>query len=499
MAGNQAAAEQAGDTASLSPRQANLGMIVVLIGVLITAIDGTVVVLALPAIEKDLHVSLSSVIWVIVGYLLTLTVLSTQVGRLGDIFGRVRMYEAGFGIFIFGSFLCALSWDTGAIIGFRILQAVGGALVTANSGAVISDLFPPERRGRAYGYNAMCWSSGALLGVLLGGVMVSYLSWRWIFWINVPIGIIALAIALRVLRERGQRVSRRLDLPGMITLALGLFGTLWAMTELSTQPLDGTTIGWLVGGIIMLIAFVIVEMRQSEPVIDLSLFKIPAFAPALGASLFQGLGSFSLLFLAIMYLQGPRGLSPIHASVIMIPGYAVGAAVGPYAGRLTDRMGAVIPATAGLALQAVALLIFAQMTLTTTLWLPVIGNVVNMLGGALFYPANSAAVMKSAPRQRFGIASGVLRTFASIGMVFSFTTVILIASRSVPRETAFAIFVGTTTLHGALAKAFTDGLHVAFYSMVAIMAVAAFLSAVRGRIGAAPAPVAKPESTPAAR
>jgi EmrB/QacA subfamily drug resistance transporter len=480
--------------------QANLGMIVVLIGVLITAIDGTVVVLALPAMQRDLHVSLSSVIWVIVGYLLVLTVLSTQVGRLGDIFGRVRMYEAGFGIFVLGSFLCALSWDTGAIIGFRIVQAIGGALVTANSGAVISDLFPPDKRGRAYGYNAMCWSSGALLGVLLGGIIVTYISWRWIFWINVPIGIVALGLAFRVLRERGQRTSRHLDVPGMIALGLGLFGVLWAMTELATQPLDATTIGYLVGGVIMLIAFVLIEIRQREPVLDLSLFKIPTVAPALGASLFQGLGSFSLLFLAIMYLQGPRELTPIHASLVMVPGYAVGAAVGPFAGRLTDRFGAVVPATAGLALQAVALLIFAQMTLTTTLWLPVIGNVVNMLGGALFYPANSAAVMKSAPPARFGIASGVLRTFASIGMVFSFTTVILIASHSVSRSTAFAIFVGTATLHGALAKAFTDGLHSAFYSMVAIMAVAAVLSAIRGRFNtAATQSAAKPQTTAAAR
>jgi MFS family permease len=127
-------------------------------------------------------------IWVVIGYLLVITVFATQVGRLGDIFGRVRMYEAGFAVFVLGSLLCAVAWDEGSIIGFRLVQGLGAALVSANSGAVIADLYPREERGRAYGYNAVGWSFGAVLGILLGGVIVTYLSWRWIFWINVPIG-----------------------------------------------------------------------------------------------------------------------------------------------------------------------------------------------------------------------------------------------------------------------------------------------------------------------
>jgi EmrB/QacA subfamily drug resistance transporter len=393
-------------------------MVVVMTGVLITAVDTTIVVLALPTIERDLHVALASVIWVVIGYLLVITLLATQVGRLGDMFGRVRMYEAGFALFVLGSLLCALSWSEGSIIGFRVLQGIGGAFVTANSGAVIADLYPREQRGKAYGYNSIGWSLGAVLGIILGGLIVTYVSWRWIFWINVPIGTAALILATRVLRERGQRASRHLDLPGMATLGLGLFGVLWAMTKLATTSLSGEVAGYLAGGVVLLAVFVAVEMHQAEPMLDLKLFKIPMMAPSLLASLFQGLANFAVLFLVIMYLQGARGLSPIHASLLLIPGYVVGSGVGPLAGRVADKLGPVIPATVGLGIQVVALLIYAQLSLTSGLWLVVVGSVINGIGASAFFPANSAAVMKASPPTVLGISSGMLRTFANIGMVF---------------------------------------------------------------------------------
>jgi EmrB/QacA subfamily drug resistance transporter len=449
-------------------------------GVLITAVDTTIVVLALPAIERGLHVALASVVWVVMGYLLVITLLATQVGRLGDMFGRVRMYEAGFLVFILGSALCALAWDEPSIIGFRILQGIGGAFVTANSGAVIADLFPREQRGKAYGYNGIGWSLGAVLGIVLGGAIVTYFSWRWIFWINVPIGLAAVALAVRVLRERGERQTHRLDLFGMTSLGLGLFGVLWAITRLATVYLDASILGFLVGGIVLIGAFVWIESTQAEPMLQLSLFRVPTMSPSLLASLLQGLANFAVLFLVIMYLQGPRGLSPIHASLLLVPGYMVGGFFGPFAGRLADRFGPVLPATAGLAVQVVALFIFAQLTLTTGLWLVVVASIVNGIGASSFFPANTAAVMKASPPAVFGISSGMLRTFANIGMVFSYSMAILIASRSIPRRLAFAIFVGSTSLHGKLAAAFTSGLHSAFYASMGLMAVAALLSATRG-------------------
>jgi len=456
-------------------------MVVVMTGVLITAVDTTIVVLALPEIERGLHVALSSVIWIVIGYLLVITLLATQVGRLGDMFGRVRMYEMGFLVFILGSLACALAWDESAIIGFRILQGIGGAFVSANSGAVIADLYPPQRRGRAYGYNAVGWSLGAVLGIVVGGLIVTYISWRWIFWINVPIGAAALILATRVLHEHGERARRHFDLLGMVTLGLGLFGVLWAMTTLATSTFDASVAGYLIGGVVLICVFLLVELRQAEPMLHLSLFKVPMLAPSLLAALFQGLANFAVLFLVIMYLQGPRGLSPIHASLLLVPGYVVGSGVGPFAGRMADRFGPVLPATVGLGIQVIALFFYAQLSPESGLWLVVVASVVNGVGASAFFPANNSAVMKASPPEVFGISSGMLRTFANIGMVFSFSVAILVASRSISKHLAFAIFVGTTSLHGHLASAFTTGLHAAFYASMGFMALAAVLSATRGQ------------------
>ncbi len=466
------------------PVRSGLSIVVVMIGVMITAVDTTIVVLALPEIERSLHVVLDSVIWVVIGYLLVITILATQVGRLGDMFGRVRMYEAGFAVFIVGSALCALAWNEMSIVAFRVLQGVGGALVTANSGAIIADLFPREERGKAYGYNGIGFSLGAVLGILLGGAIVSYVSWRWIFWINVPIGLVGVILAVRVLRDRGEPETHRLDLVGMATLGLGLFGVLWAVTKLATKPLDGELLGYLLGGALLMGVFVVVERHTAEPMLDLSLFAVPSMTPSLLASLFQGLSNYAVLFLVIMYLQGVRRLSPIHASLLLIPGYLIGSVVGPMAGRLADRFSPVFPATLGLGVQVAALFVYAHLSVTTGLWLVVVGSVINGLGASCFFPANSSAVMKASPPAAFGISSGMLRTFANVGMVFSFSMAILIASRSISRRLAFAIFVGSTSLRGGLAGGFTSGLHAAFYASMGIMALAALLSATRAtRLG----------------
>ena len=471
--------------AALAPatQRTGLAMAVIMTGVLMTAVDTTIVVLALPEIQRGLHVALSAVVWVIISFLLVITLLATQVGRLGDMFGRVRMYEMGFAVFVLGSLACALAWNEASIIAFRVVQGVGGAFIMANSGAVIADLYPKQQRGRAYGFTAVGWTMGAVIGIVLGGLIVTYVSWRWIFWINVPVGVAALAVATRVLHDRAERSRHRLDLPGMITLGLGLFGVLWAMTRLATTAFDAEVAGYLVGGIVLVGTFGIIEMRQPEPMLPLSIFRVPTMTASLLASLFQGLASFAVLFLVIMYLQGPRGLSPIHASLLLVPGYVLGSVVGPYAGRLADRRGPVLPATTGLAIQVVSLAIYAQLSNTTGLWVVVLASIINGIGASFFFPANNAAIMKAAPPEAYGIASGMMRTFGNIGMVFSFAVAILIASRSISRGLAFAIFVGSTSLHGALADAFTGGLHAAFYASMAFMVLAAALSALRAGSG----------------
>jgi MFS family permease len=193
----------------------------VVVGVLMAAVDTTIVVLALPAMERSLHIALSAVVWVIVAYILVVTILATQVGRLGDIFGRTRMYELGFLIFILGSALCATATSETTIIVFRIVEVVGGAFLTANSCALLADAYPRDESGKAFGYNSIGWNAGAIHGILLGGFIITYASWRWIFWINVPTGLAALGLALKVLHDRAPHVRQRLDLVGMTFLGPG--------------------------------------------------------------------------------------------------------------------------------------------------------------------------------------------------------------------------------------------------------------------------------------
>lgn len=457
----------------------NLALIVIMAGVLITAVDTTIVVLALPEIERALHIGISSVIWVIIGYLLVITLFATQFGRLGDMFGRVRMYEAGFAIFVLGSFLCALSWNEESIILFRLLQGIGATLVAANSGAVIADTFPPERRGRAYGYNAVGFNVGAVLGVVLGGVIVTFFTWRWIFWINVPIGIAALIIAVRVLHDKGERKRQRFDWAGTVTLGGGLFGILWGITKLTSESFNTSIAIFIAVGIVLLLVFWVVESHQAAPMLNLQMFRVPTMSPSLLAAMFQSLANYSVLFLLLMYLQGVRGMSPLDASLLLVPGYVVGGVVGPFGGRLADRIGPVWPATVGLGLQMVALLIYTRIGVAAPLFILSGAYVIGAIGSGGFYPANNSAVMKAAPGGSFGIASGMLRTFSNIGMVFSFAVAIVIASSAITKEQAFAVFVGVTHLSPRVSAAFTNGLHDAFYASVALMVIAAVLSATR--------------------
>ncbi len=369
---------------------------------------------------------------------------------------------------------------------FRVVQGVGGALLSANSGAVLGDAFRVDERGRAFGYNSIGWNAGAISGILLGGLIITFASWRWIFWINVPVGLAALAVAVRVLHDPHPPNRQRLDILGMLLLGGGLFAVLWAMTRVATERLSGPVLTWLLAGIAMLVVFVVVEARRPAPLINLALFRIPTLSPTLLAAFFQALANFAVLFLVLMYLQGVRDLSPLHAALLLVPGYLVGAVVGPSAARLADRVGAVVPATIGLGTQIVALLIYAQLTVTSPLWLVTLAAVVNGMGAGGFIPANNAVVMKVAPPSDFGTASGLLRTFSNVGMVFSFSVAMLVAARSIPQHLAFAIFVGTTGLPHGLAITFTNGISAAFYASITFMAVATALSAVRFRRSSPP-------------
>jgi MFS family permease len=278
----------------------------------------------------------------------------------------------------------------------------------------------------------------------------------------------------------------------MLTFGFGLFALLWAMVRLTSEPLDPAVLSLLAGAVIILVLFWWIERSTREPMLELDLFAVPTMTPSLLAAMFQSLANFAVLFLLLMYLQGVRQLTPIHASMLLVPGYLIGGVVGPFAGRFADRHGAVLPATAGLAIQVLALLGYTQLGLQTPLWVVVVMYMIGAIGAGCFFPSNNAAVMKAAPGKQFGIASGLLRTFSNVGMVFSFALAILVASATITKQQAFAIFVGTSTLSPSTAAAFTDGIHAAFYSSTSLMVIAAVLSAVRVRDRTATGPAGEP-------
>ena len=463
-----------------APRTA-LVLTVVLLGIMLAAVDTTIVVLALPVMRGALHTGMASLIWVIMAYLLTVTVLSTQVGRLGDIYGRVRMYNLGFLVFTVGSLLCGLSQTATQLIVFRVVQGVGGALIASNSGAIIADAVPPESRGRAYGITSIGWNVGAVLGILLGGVIITFFGWRDIFFINVPLGAVALWIATRTLREKGRRASHQLDIVGVVLLCGGLFLTLLALTQSASSGWTSAGVLELIAGVLTLTGFAFWERQVPEPVLQLTILRQRVLAASVLAAFFQGLGGFAVLFLVIMYLQGVRGLSPFDASLLLVPGFVLGGVIAPYAGRLSDRFGARVPASIGLLIQIVSFLIYSSLGLTTPLAVVVVAALANGIGSGFFFPANNSAVMANAPSHQYGVASGLLRTFANVGMVASFAVALVAATAAIPRAYVFAIFLGVTRLSGVLGKAFVSGMHNALLLAAVLIAVALTLSVLRGK------------------
>jgi EmrB/QacA subfamily drug resistance transporter len=452
----------------------------VLLGVMIAAIDTTIVILGLPVMVIDLHSDIVSMVWVIMAYLLTLTVLGTQVGRLGDMYGRVRMYNVGFAIFTLGSVLCGLAQTGNQLIGLRVLQAIGGALISSNSGAIIADNVPSSERGRAFGLTGIGFNIGAILGILLGGALITFVSWRAIFYINLPIGIIALIASYRVLRERSPRRRQALDLPGLLLFGSGLLLILLGLTSVATFGIGPRTIVPIALGALVLVAFWWWEGRAPAPLLDLSLFRERVLTASILAAFFQALGNYAVLFLVIMYLQGVRGLSPFAASLLLTPGYIVGGAIGPWSGRFSDRIGARLPASIGLGCQIVGILIYSTLGLTTPFYWIVVGSVFTGVGSGFFFPANTSAVLANAPPSDYGVTNGLLRTFANVGMVGSFAVALVSAAAAITRQEAFAIFLGTNILQGVTAAAFICGIHVSLLVATIPMAIALLLSILRG-------------------
>ncbi len=465
---------------AISTARKNIVLGIVVLGTLMGALDSTIVLLAFPVINDSLHSDLATSLWIILAYLLVIAVATTQMGRIGDIYGRSRIFNLGFIIFTVGSALCGFSPHIYPLIAFRGVQAIGGAIMQATSGAIIADYFPPQNRGRAYGYNGLGFTSGAMLGIVLGGILTTFINWQFIFFINIPIGVIAVVFGYRYLRDV-ERTPAKLDLAGVGLLAAALVLISFGLVSFAAQGLSFFSVVLAVVGAILLPVFILYDKRLKNPMIDFEAFKNKVLRNAIFSAFFLSVGYFSVVFLVIMYLQGIRGLSPLDASLLLVPGYIAGSFLGPIMGRLSDKYGSREIATIGVFFLTLAIVVYLTMSTTSPLFIVLIASAISGLGTSMFFPANNSAVMANARVGSFGSISGVLRTVQNIGLVGSYVLAISVAAASIPRQVAFEVFIGTSDLAGGVSQAFLGGIHNAFYASVLILIIAGILSYSRGR------------------
>ncbi|MET7397409.1 MFS transporter [Dactylosporangium sp. NPDC005572] len=431
------------------------------LGMLMAAIDGSIVIISLPAIFRGIGLdplapgNIGYLLWMIMGYLLVTAVLVVALGRLGDMFGRVRMYNLGFLVFTIASI--ALSVDpfragAGALwlIAWRIVQATGGAMLMANSAAILTDAFPARQRGMALGVNQITALAGQFLGLLLGGVL-AVIDWRAVFWVSVPVGVAGTIWSYRSLREVGERRRAPVDWAGNLTFALGTAAILVSMTY-GIQPHGGHPTGWtaprvvagLATGVALLVAFVVIESRSAEPMFRLALFRVRAFAAGNLAALLIAIARGGLQFMLIIWLQGIwlplHGYAfedtPLWAGIFMLPLTAGFLVAGPLSGWLSDRFGARLFATTGLLLVAAGFagLLLIPVNFTYPAFAALL--FVSGLGQGMFSAPNTSSVMSSVPPAQRGVASGMRATFQNAGTSLSigvfFSLMVAGLARSLP-------------------------------------------------------------------
>jgi MFS family permease len=427
--------------------------------VFMSALDGSIVIISLPAIFRGIHLdplapaNIAYLLWMIMGYRLVQSVLVVTLGRIGDMYGRVRVYNAGFTVFTVASILLSFDPFDGSaaaqwLIGWRLLQAVGGSMLTANSAAILTDAFPPDRRGFALGFNQVAALAGQFIGLVAGGLLAAW-DWRAVFWVNVPVGVFGTIWAYRRLRDDGERHRGRIDWWGNITFAVGLSAVLIAITT-GIQPHGGHTTGWhspfvlgtLALGGVLLVAFVLIESRVVEPMIRLSLFKIRAFSAGNAATFAAALAQGGLQFMLIIWLQGiwlplhgyDYADTPLWAGIFMLPLTAGFLIAGPAAGALSDRFGARGIASAGMALFGLSFVGLLLLPIDFPYWAFAMLIALNGIGSGMFAAPNTSAIMGSVLPSERGVVSGMRATFQnsgtalSIGVFFSLMVVGLAGS-----------------------------------------------------------------------
>jgi EmrB/QacA subfamily drug resistance transporter len=459
---------------------------IVAVGVFMATLDSSIVNISLPAIASSFGVPLSGAVeWVIIAYLVVTAAVLLSVGRLADMIGRKPIWIAGLIIFTSGSAICGAAPTLGFLIAARALQGLGGALLMAISPAMLTTAFPANERGRALGLNAVVVALGVSAGPTLGGIITTNFSWRWIFYVNVPIGIIGFIAALLVLKERRHRGQGKFDPLGAIFLGVGLaaitlglsFGQEWGWTS----PLLITT---LAVGVASLITFYITEKRVSNPIIDLSLLRERVFLSANLSLILSFLALFAVSFMLPFYLEELRGFSTEVAGFLLTPLPLMIAIFAPVSGALADRIGTRWLAAGGLTIACIGLVFISQLNAQT----PILGIIwplcVTGLGQALFQSPNNSALLGAAPKGRQGVASGFLATGRVVGQSLSVALSGAIFT-GLGGATAGAILASRHNLPpsqvSALQQTFANSFHTTFLVCAAIAAVGIFASLVRGK------------------
>jgi MFS family permease len=432
------------------------------LSITMATIDATIVIIAMPAIFRGIHLdplapaNVTYLLWMIMGYLLVTAVLVVTLGRLGDMYGRVRIYNLGFVVFTLASIALSLDPYTGSqgaiwLIVWRLVQAVGGAMLMANAAAILTDAFPARQRGMALGINQIAGIAGQFVGLLLGGLLAAWW-WRAVFWVNVPIGVAGTIWSYLSLKEIASTRRARIDWAGNITFALGA-GLLLAAITHGIQPYGrhstGWTSPWVVGGLALgaalLIAFCVIETKIAEPMFRLALFRIRAFAAGNAASLLGSIARGGLQFMLVIWLAGiwlplhgyDFADTPLWAGIYMLPlttGFLI---AGPVSGHLSDRFGPRPFATAGLVVAACAFCGLMLLPVVFPYWVFALLIFGNAIGSGLFASPNTSAIMSSVPARDRGAASGMRATFQNSGMALSigifFSLLIVGLAATLPR------------------------------------------------------------------
>ncbi len=449
-------------------------LMAVAFGLFMIMLDNTVVNVALPSIARDLKIGISELEWIVTGYALVFAALLITGGKLADMFGRRKIFVIGLAIFSLSSLACGLAPSASFLIGARCAQGIGAALMNPATLSIITATFPAKQRGQAIGIWAGVSALALAIGPLVGGLIVDNVGWNWIFFINVPIGVLGIVVSLLVIKEsRDTSHEQSIDLPGLLTSGLALFSLSYALIEGNSKGWASAEIlGLFVAAAVFLAAFVVLEKRQRLPMLDLSLFKIPSFVGANVVALLVSLGMFGVFFFVSLYVQNVLGFSPTKSGAIFLPMTILIILIAPIAGKLSDRIGGRWLMGGGMATLGVSLLLYQRIGLHSTFWTLLPSLILGGIGMALTMSPMTSVAMASVPVDKAGVGSGVLNSFRQIGGALGIAVMGAILASYVAAP--------VTTLAGK--QQFVDGLHAALLVSAGIAFAAAIVAIVLVRV-----------------